>query len=350
MYGCGLTIRWGLAVEWIFWETGWVKSPIPYYGSKGQLAETIAAALDSVPHKHFVEACAGSLAVLLAKKRVAAETVNDLDGRLMTFWKVLRDAPEELERACSLTPHSRAERLTAQEFPAELPDLEVARRVYVALTQGRHGSLNRTGWRYDVTPESHSYPIRLQRFAGRLAPVAARLAQVSLEARPAAEIVASYGQGRGNLLYLDPPYPLGERAKNYSREMTDGGHAELAEACLGADAAVVVSGYPGGIWDAALAGWHRYALAAVTTQGKAEYGHQRVEILWSNRPLTLPVGEALVSSHEVGQREETPARCPGCAAVLRHPKTGRRKRWCAPACRERARRQLAVAGAGPPSR
>jgi DNA adenine methylase len=321
-----------------------MRSPIPYYGSKGLLAQTIAGALDSIPHRHYVEACAGSLAVLLAKKRVQAETVNDLDARLQTFWRMLRDQPVELERVCSLTPHSRAERLTAQEFPDGLDDLEVARRVYVALTQGRHGSLNRTGWRHDVTPDSHPYPVRLQRFAGRLAPVAARLASVSLECRPAVEIIEAYGRGRGNLLYVDPPYQLDARARNYALEMSDAGHRELAEACLSADATVVVSGYPDGVWDSALADWHRYELAAVTRQGKAEYGSARTEVLWSNRPLKMPVGEAPVSSHEVGQRVETPARCPGCAAVLRHPKTGRKRRWCAPACRERARRQLAAAG------
>jgi len=321
-----------------------MRSPIPYYGSKGTLSPVIAAALDSIPHRHYVEACAGSLAVLLSKRRVQAETVNDLDGRLVTFWKVLRDQPGELERVCSLTPHSRSERLLAQEFPEGLDDLEVARRVYVALTQGRHGSLNRTGWRYDTTPDSHSYPVRLQRFAGRLAPAAARLASVSLEARPAVEVVASYGQGRGNLLYVDPPYPLAERAKNYAMEMNDPQHAALAEACLSADAAVVVSGYPGGIWDAMLGDWHRYELPAITRQGKAEYGSARVEVLWSNRPLKLPDSEAPVSSHEGTQRVETPARCPGCAAVLRHPKTGRRRVWCAPACRERSRRQLAAVG------
>ncbi len=327
-----------------FWDAGRVKSPIPYYGSKGSLAPAIAAALDSVPHRHFVEACAGSLAVLLAKRRVQAETINDLDGRVMTFWRVLRDQPAELERVCSLTPHSRAERLAAQEFPAELPELEVARRVFVALTQGRHGSLNRTGWRHDVTPDSHPYPVRLQRFAGRLAPVAARLAPVSLECRPAAELVTAYGRGRHNLIYVDPPYDAELRARNYAREMDGDARDALAEACLGADAAVVVSGYPGGIWDAALGHWHRYELAAVTRQGKAEYGHQRVEILWSNRPLKLPDSQAPVSTRGEVQRVETPARCPGCAAVLRHPKTGRKRRWCAPACRERARRQLAAAG------
>ncbi len=333
-----------LAVSLRFRHAYKMRSPIPYYGSKGLLAQTIAGALDSIPHRHYVEACAGSLAVLLAKKRVQAETVNDLDGRLVTFWKVLRDQPEELERVCSLTPHSRGERLLAQEFPPDLPELELARRVYAALTQGRHGSLNRTGWRYDVTPESHPYPVRLQRFAGRLAPAAARLASVSLECRPAAEIIEAYGRGRGNLLYVDPPYQLDARARNYALEMSDAGHRELAEACLAADAAVVVSGYPGGVWDAALGGWYRYELAAVTRQGKAEYGHTRTEVLWSNRPLKLPVGEGDVSERPDLPRTETLGRCLGCAAVLRHPKTGRKRRWCTDACKAKARRQLAVAG------
>ncbi len=320
-----------------------MRSPIPYFGSKGTLAPIIAAALDGVPHRHYVEACAGGLSVLLAKRRTRAETVNDLDGRLQTFWRVLRDQPAELERLCSLTPHSRAERELALEFGPGLDDLEVARRVYVALTQGRHGTLRNTGWRFDATPDGHPYPVRLARFAGRLAPAAARLANVSLECRPAVEIVATYGRSRTALIYLDPPYEIGLRHRNYATEMTGADHAALAEACLAAAAAVVVSGYPGGIWDAALTGWHRYELAAATTQGAGDSA--RTEVLWSNRPLALP-GGAGVSTRDDTVRGETPARCPGCAAVLRQPKTGRRRVWCAPACRERSRRRLLASARG----
>ena len=115
-----------------------MRAPVPYFGSKGLLAPTIAAALDSVPHRHYVEACGGGLSVLLAKRRAHAETANDIDGRrLVTVWRVLRSRPDDLERACSLTPHSAAERALALDFPPDLDELEVARRVYVALTQGR---------------------------------------------------------------------------------------------------------------------------------------------------------------------------------------------------------------------
>ena len=111
-----------------------LKPPFEYYGGKAHLAPKIAALLP--PHDHYVEPFAGSLAVLLAKEPSRAETVNDLDGDLVTFWRVLRDRPEELERVCALTPHS-VEEFVAAADRADCDELEAARRVFVVLTQGR---------------------------------------------------------------------------------------------------------------------------------------------------------------------------------------------------------------------
>ncbi|MCB1256391.1 MAG: DNA adenine methylase [Microthrixaceae bacterium] len=234
-----------------------VASPVSYFGGKQFLAERLTAAFPA--HKHYVEPCGGSLAVLLAKPKSHMETVNDLDQVLQTFWRVLRDRPADLERVCILTPHSRAERELAYSFPPGLDELEIARRVFVALTQGRTGSITRTGWRHNVRSTSTPMPVVLQRYSQRLAPAAARLQSVSLECRPAAEIVRSYGKERTSLLYVDPPYvtdPGIRRGGEYRVEMTSRDeHAELLEACLGCDAAVVLSGYSSEMYDAALGGW-----------------------------------------------------------------------------------------------
>ena len=56
----------------------------------------IAALLPA--HRHYVEPYCGSLSVLLAKPPSNHETVNDLDCRLITFWRVLRDRPDDLAR------------------------------------------------------------------------------------------------------------------------------------------------------------------------------------------------------------------------------------------------------------
>jgi hypothetical protein len=77
--------------------------------------------------------------VLLAKRPAVFEVVNDLDGDLMTFWRILREQPDDLARVCAMTPHSRAEYQAAWPIPDDVSDLERARLVWVKLSQGRGG-------------------------------------------------------------------------------------------------------------------------------------------------------------------------------------------------------------------
>src|SRR5438874_318085 len=91
-----------------------VRPPMPYLGGKMRLAEHLVALFPG--HEHYVEPYAGSLSVLLAKAPSAMETVNDLDGDLVTFWRVLREKPTELARVCALTPHARAEHAAAYDL------------------------------------------------------------------------------------------------------------------------------------------------------------------------------------------------------------------------------------------
>jgi DNA adenine methylase len=120
-----------------------IRPPFTYYGGKMTIAARIAAALPQ--HGHYVEPFAGSLAILLAKRPSRMETVNDLDGAIVEFWRILRDEPAELARACALTPHSRAEwemsRDLEQWWHEDLPAIERARRFWTAVTQARSNRL-----------------------------------------------------------------------------------------------------------------------------------------------------------------------------------------------------------------
>jgi DNA adenine methylase len=263
--------------------------PFAYFGGKATLAERIIALLP--PHRHYVEPFAGSLAVLLAKPPTAMETVNDLDGRIMTFWRVLRDRPAELARACYLTPHSRAEHDAAYNLE-DLDELELARRIWVLLTQGRGGSLRRTGWRHFQNPgvrSSTSMPDYLEAYVTRMAPAADRLRLVSLECRPALDVITSYGRHEEVCLYVDPPYLGSTRSvsSRYGTEMhTPEQHAELADALLGCAASIVISGYPSPLYDDLYAEWHRIEFEAFTGQANLTGAEgRRTEVIWSNRPL-----------------------------------------------------------------
>ncbi len=264
-----------------------LKPPFTYFGGKLKLAERIATLLPG--HEHYIEPFAGSLAILLAKPPSRMETVNDLDGDLMNFWRMLRERPADLERLCVLTPHSRAERAAAHD-PAD-DDLERARRTWVRLTQGRGGhTQRRTGWRYYEDPRgSHSsMPDYLAAYVGRLAPAVARIAQVSLECRPALDVIARYGQHPDNLIYADPPYLKSTRTlrteADYGHEMfTEAEHRELLEALLPCRAAVVLCGYASELYDGLLTTWFRREIATQTGNGGTD--RERVEVLWSNRPF-----------------------------------------------------------------
>ena len=262
-----------------------IKPPLTYFGGKTRIADRIVQLFP--PHGHYVEPFMGSLAVLLAKRPSDMETVNDLNESLVTFWRVLRDRTEELERVCALTPHSRAEHRDSKQ-PA-IDELEVARRIWVQLTQGRGGHTSRpTGWRhYQDSRGSHaSMPDYLAAYVGRISPAAERLTRVSLECKPALDVIAMYGQHEQTLIYADPPYPglaRWDSDRRYEFEMLDAeGHKELAALLRSLPCAVLISGYDSPLYDELYGDWHRREIKASAGVGDGEQ-RARLEVVWSNR-------------------------------------------------------------------
>lgn len=269
------------------------RPPIPYFGGKITLAPKIVRLLPR--HGHYVEPFCGSLAVLLAKPPSSMETVNDLDGDLMTFWRILRDQPSELARVCALTPHSRAEHQAAYDR-TDCDDLERVRRLWITLTQGRGGTLRRSGWRHYVQPTGATgMPAYLTSYIDRMSAASERLQAVSLECRPALEVIDTYGREADVLLYVDPPYLGSSRSfagdprsgtSRYMNEMLgEDDHRELAAALAGCHASVVLSGYPSALYDELYHDWHRTEFATGTGQSARGEWSTRTEVLWSNRPL-----------------------------------------------------------------
>ena len=131
-------------------------------------------------------------------------------------------------------------------------------------------------------------PDYLNGYLGRMAPAAQRLRAVSLECRPALDVIADYGRHSEVLLYVDPPY-LGSTRQSggYVHEMKAcGDHADLIAALRACKSAVMLSGYPSDLYDTELvegAGWDRMEIATATGQGGER--QERTEVIWSNRAL-----------------------------------------------------------------
>lgn len=249
---------------------------MPYSGGKQAIAQRI---VDLFPeHEHYVEPFAGALSVLLTKPQSTVETVNDIDSNLVTFWRVLREQPDELARACALTPHARQEH-TASRDTTGCDDVERARRVWVQLTQSRGARLSgNSGWRFVHSRNAMSLPRYLTGYLARISPAAQRLRNVSIECRDAIDVIRTYARP-GALLYIDPPY-LGETryGKQYAHEFDDPAqHASLLDVLTRTDAAVVLSGYASDLYRDTLTGWKEHRIAA-----NAMTGEPRTEVLWTN--------------------------------------------------------------------
>jgi DNA adenine methylase len=270
-----------------------MKPPMPYSGGKQRIAQQIA---DTFPaHQAYIEPYGGALSVLLAKHPAKVEVVNDVNADLMTFWRVLRDTPAELQRVCALTPHSRTEFHTARDDLRDLTEVERARRVWVQLTQGRAARLRPlTGWRFVHGGNQMPISQYLDGYLARIGPCAARLRNVALENRPALDLLAAYDKP-GVLFYLDPPYPASTRGgAQYPHEMlADTDHEDLLKAVTTVRGLVALSGYDNPLYRAYLSGWHTTRFNTTAASGAA-----RVEVLWTNYPPadtdTLPFDQEAI--------------------------------------------------------
>lgn len=261
--------------------------PIPYYGAKIMMAPRIAGLLP--PHEHYVEAFAGSLAVLLAKAPSKLETVNDLDHSLVTFWRVVRDDPQTLASLLDATPHSRADFTGALDFDEPgLSDVEIARRVFTRIVQGRMGALGKTGWRFEVSAinGAQTKAQEMIRFRNRLIAASARIRHLQIENMDALDLITRYGGEPTTLIYADPPYLAETRASvgHYRVEMPNPDqHIDLAEVLWRCKATVVLSGYRSALYDDLYGDWFAEEFPTMTAQGGA--GKAVCEVLWSNKPL-----------------------------------------------------------------
>lgn len=251
-----------------------MKCVLKYPGAKNRLAPWICEYIPE--HSVYLEPFAGSLAVLFNKPRCHIETVNDLHGEVVNFFKVLRDEPDDLIKLVSHTPYSREEYdLAYQESDNEI---ERARRFCVRCWQGFGCSnLYHNGFKNGQQSTSPN-PARIWSMLPTTMIMATeRLKDVQIENLPAIELIERYNT-EDVFIYADPPYLHGTR-KNYlyKYEMDDADHIKLLETLIRHPGKVLLSGYDNDLYNSRLQGWKKVSKSTI-----AEGGAKRVETLWMN--------------------------------------------------------------------
>ena len=171
--------------------------------------------------------------MLFAKPRCMVETVNDLDGRIVNFYRVVRDDEQctRLLRLLDATLHSRQEWRAAREgIETEQDPVERARMWCVLV--GQSFARQVTGWAFE---RATSFAVtRWRPFPRYVIAAQERLSTVQVEHHDWRAVLDAH-DAPACFVYCDPPYPMEASLSHdgkYLYEMTQGDHRDLAARLL----------------------------------------------------------------------------------------------------------------------
>jgi DNA adenine methylase len=270
--------------------------PLKWHGGKYYLASRIVGLMPC--HLHYVEPFFGGGAVLFARNpddpalwlfphKGVSEVANDINGRWINFWRVLRDPDSfaSFRREVEAIPMARQEWEEAHSHSYRTDSIADAVAFFVDCRQSRSGMMNgftsvtrnRTRRRMNGNVSEWLTAIEF------LPEVHLRLRRVLIERMPALELIEREDTP-GALFYCDPPYLHETRTATdaYSHEMTEKEHRDLLATLLECKGKVMLSGYPSPLYESKLGSWNRHAFELPNNAAGGEKKRRMTEVLWCN--------------------------------------------------------------------
>ena len=264
---------------------------LPYYGGKSPLKSVsrwIASHLPIDSRAHYIEPFCGMCGLLLSRPAARLETINDRNGRLVNWWRVIRDYPEEFGRQLDWTPQDAKD-----EFVQAVADLDCTdpiRRAVAYTVVIRSGLTHADGnphWgRFfsgNTRPRFDSRAVTLLR---------ERLLMVRIENMDAVDLLESVADQDDAVIYCDPPYRT-TSTEHYEKATPAPDWGKLAAALEKQRGRVAISGFAGE-WDSLrLKGkpqgwpWKTASLSRTSNAINAgndghPSGQEKTEVLWMN--------------------------------------------------------------------
>lgn len=204
-----------------------LRSPLRWVGGKYRVRDKIIPLFPA--HTCYVEVFSGAAWVLFGKppETSKAEVLNDLDGELVNFWRVVKHRCAEFSEAAAWMLASRELFECTRQLDGVGDEIARAVKFYsvLRLAYGAKRVKNHFGIRREKRPEIH-WPLLRE----EVAKIVARLRLVWIEQLPWDRCIATYDR-KETFFYLDPPYRC-EGSKSYRHMFTDDDHRALAEALL----------------------------------------------------------------------------------------------------------------------
>lgn len=242
------------------------------YGGKASIAKWIVSHFPE--HRVYLECCAASAAVLLAKPRSFVEIINDLDEMVMQMWQAIKSQPEQLAALLWATPYAAA---NWRDQPVS--DIDQAVLLMAQGAQFYCGNGNSSTWSLDKCAAPHKPKAEVWAdWFRRILPAANRMRGVSLLHEDALVAIQRVYRDPEALIYVDPPYFGHEDEYRYRID-----YPAMIELLNSATAKVAVSEYP----EAAgfFSRWNRIDRVTAKRAGTGQHhyrGKKKTEVLFTN--------------------------------------------------------------------
>lgn len=174
---------------------------IPWIGGKRRLAKRLLPVFPD--HSCYVEPFCGAAALFFMKDPVDAEVLNDINGDLVSLYRVVKHHPEEFLRQFQWELSSRQMYDWAKvDSVGPLTDIQRAARFYYLQKLGFGGKVE--GRTFGTATTSRPR-LNLQRIEDDLSAAHHRLSRVFIEHLEWSECIRRYDRPH-TLFYCDPPY------------------------------------------------------------------------------------------------------------------------------------------------
>lgn len=261
-----------------------IRPPVKWHGGKRYLASRI---IENFPkHRVYLEPFGGGASVLLNKAPCEVETYNDLDRRITRLFRVLREQGMAFVEQAKFVLYSQIEFEDAADYPVNATELQTALCDFIR-------------WRQSFGGKGQSWSYTTGRARGGMAgdvnawwtaidmlpQIIDRLRRVQIICQSAFDAIPRFDHNDG-LIYCDPPYVHGTRAKGstdiYAAEMTDDDHRRLAILLGQCKSKVVLSGYPSPLYNDLYSGWRHVEFDIANHAAGGKTKSREKECLWMN--------------------------------------------------------------------
>jgi DNA adenine methylase len=267
-----------------------------YYGGKnGNLDFRLNNFPDPNSYSIYVEPFCGSGAVILNKKPSEVEIMNDINGDITNFFRVLQKYPKELIRLLKLTPYSYNEYINCIElldYTSDELNIERARKFYYRICStyfGVYDMRSKGRWRRGYDDKNNLNKNYRKKIRG-LFKISKRIKNIEILNQDALTLLGKY-DSNNTFFYLDPPYVFNTRTalNAYKNELKDDVHIKMCNIIASMKSKVLISGYDNEIYNDILKNWNKVynkKKKAGSTAGRNGVGSYRQEVLWMNYDVT----------------------------------------------------------------